>query len=66
MTFSDKLSPRIWSARFSGRRTWPSVNPAAAVQASIAPFTQVGIGIGAFAHESRRFERCQKLAAMCS
>jgi hypothetical protein len=42
------------------------VNPAAAVQASIAPFTQVGIGIGAFAHESRRFERCQKLAAMCS
>src|SRR6266436_5135385 len=33
------------SPRFTGRNTWPSAKPAAEVQASIATFTQVGIGM---------------------
>src|SRR5579859_4135909 len=43
-TFSDMASPCTLSPRFTGRNTWPSPKPAAEVQASIATFTQVGIG----------------------
>src|ERR1039457_6036886 len=35
-TFSVIRSPLTWSPRITGRSTWPSVNPADAVQASIA------------------------------
>lgn len=45
MTFSVRRSPRISSPRLTGRNTYPSVNPTEDVHASMALFTQVGIGI---------------------
>jgi hypothetical protein len=44
-TFSLRLSPQTSSPRFTGRNTKPSVMTAAEVQASIAIFVHVGIGI---------------------
>src|ERR1035438_5475765 len=43
-TFSERTSPCTWSARLTGRKTYLSVTPARTVQASIATFTQTGIG----------------------
>ena len=37
--------PAPGRARFTGRNTYPSATPAAEVHASVATFTQVGIGI---------------------
>ena len=43
-TFSDSTSPCTWSPRFTGRKTYPSTTLAGPVQASMATFTQTGIG----------------------
>src|ERR1039458_4375540 len=44
-TFSDSTSPRTWSPRMTGRNTAPATAPAGAFQASMATFTQTGIGM---------------------